>query len=173
MEASFRAELVAKGLHDDLITYMETCRIHSSKDLANYIDTRAEIQDLLVDRVSATRNNRAMKAALTAVWRVADMAENQRIERVAKGVGEDDLEDPLPAGVYDGLVQKFGRRYGFTYTLTEILCEPLMARLRREIDRSTQTVIPIDRGRSAKESAKTAMAKKLHIGQMTLGWAPS
>ena len=98
---------------------------------------------------------------LTKLWREADAGETLRAHRKTQGVAEDDLEDPLPEGVLQGLPAGFAAYYHFSMGLSETLCEPLLGRLKRETDRSTHTVVSMERVRSAREAARTSAGKRL------------
>ena len=124
---------------------------------------------MLVDPVPGFRGDRACKGILTELWRERDLQESLRLQRKAAGVSEDDLEDPLPEGVLEGLFEKFAASYNFRLALEEQLCEPLIGRLNREIERKTNPLVPIERVRNARGSARTAAGKRPKVGSdMTL-----
>ena len=82
-------------------------------------------------------------------WREADIAEQHRLENKAKGLSTKRLpRSPL-----------FEAFYHYRPFLTEILAEPLVGRLKREIDRKTFTVLPLGRVRNNKESTKQAFGE--------------
>ena len=75
----------------------------------------------------------------------------------AREQGEGLVKEPLPIGALDGYLDKFEAFYHYRPFLTEILAEPLVGRLTREIDR---TVLPLGRVRNNKESTKQAVEKR-------------
>ena len=90
---------------------------------------------------------------------------------------QNDFEEPLPIGALDGYLDKFEAFYHYRPFLTEILAEPLVGRLKREIDRKTFTVLPLGRVRNKKESTKqtpftTNMALFLGADQVPISERP-
>ena len=81
-DPEFQAELRAESLHEDLIKWIgEHCGTPSK--FANFVDAKTEIQTEMVDAVPATRGDRAVRAALVALWRKHEAAENRRLGRQA------------------------------------------------------------------------------------------
>ena len=165
MEPSWKAELQSKGMHADLIAFMTQEKITCAAQLANYIDTREEVMSLLVARVPATANDRNQKAVLTRLWREADQAENLRLTRQANGVEQDDWENPLPEQTRSSLMQRFVTKYSWRPSLRELLCEPLLGRMQRELDRKSFTVLSLDRIRTQRETSRTSAGKQLQVAQ--------
>jgi hypothetical protein len=92
----------------------------------------------------------------------------------ARGVQEDDLEDPLPTGSIDETVLGFAQLHQWTPRLGEMLCEPLFARITREIQRRNHSVVPLERVRSANETSRHAVGKQTNVSvnlSMRLGAA--
>ena len=151
LEPGWKQELVDRGLPQEVIDFFEIESVTTAARFANYIDNRSKL---------AVNNKRAVKGMLTELWREVDHAESLRLQRKAPGMKEDDLEDPLPSHVGEGLRQRFLDRYRFQLPLSETLCEPILGRIKREIDRKTHTLIAVDRVRSAKESSREAAGKR-------------
>ena len=128
---------------------------------------REEAQTLILDQCSeGVRKDVGQRGILIRIWRECEAFETLRVERKAKGVGADDLEDPLPEGEQQHDVQSFDSHVHWEPHLSELLCEPLYGRIKREAKRQgIHTVIPLDRVRSAAEVSRTAVGK-------TLGMAP-
>ena len=78
-------------------------------------------------------------------------------------MGNDDLEDPLPEGQVDSFTDRFEEYYKFALTDGEILCESLLGRLKREIDRKQQALMKCENARSMRETARTAAGKRLRV----------
>ncbi len=152
MEPSFRQLLVDRAIHVDLIDFLQAEGITTMVKLANYCDSRAEVQALLVDRVTSTRGRRKAKAALTELWRESDCAEELRLKRKASGVEQDDLEDPLPELVLSSTLSRFETAYSYKLSLKEVLCDPLLGRMKREIDRKASASSEFERHGSCPET---------------------
>ena len=163
MENGWCHELQDKGMMQEIIDFMETERIVSASAFANYIDAKNEIMPLIIDKVPAAKGRRDQKTVLSELWRQAEADEALRVQRKAGGVKADDMEDPLPDGAIDQFRSKCKAFYNFELNLKEVLCEPLMARMKREIDRKIHTMIPIERVRTARETARTSAGKKLQF----------
>ena len=165
MEPSFCAQLQTAGIHADIIAFLgnDKNRVYSITRFANFIDQRSEIQSHILNHVAACKDDRGQRATLCELWREADIAEQHRLENKAKGLSQNDFEEPLPIGALDGYLDKFEAFYHYRPFLTEILAEPLVGRLKREIDRKTFTVLPLGRVRNNKESTKQAMGKRLPL----------
>ena len=111
------------------------------------------------------------------IWREAEELERLRVGRSARGEPNDDLEDPLPDGSLDHRIADFGGVHNWTPRLSDISCEPLLARITREIQRNTHAVIPLDSVMGASETARGAEGKKHHRIRERLdtsrSWRPS
>ena len=118
---------------------------------------------MIVSKLHGIANPRSVKGILTALWREVDHAESLRLRRASNRMIWN-LEDPLPEHVGEGLRQRFLERCRFSLPLQESLCEPLVGRIKREIDRKCHTLIPVDRCRSAKESSRDSAGKRLKVG---------
>ena len=53
--------------------------------------------------------------------------------------------------------------YHWRPNLKETLCESLMGRIKREIDRKSHSLIPIERVKTARETSKNLMARKVPV----------
>ena len=139
MEPSFCAQLQTAGIHADIIAFLgnDKNRVYSITRFANFIDQRSEIQSHILNHVAACKDDRGQRATLCE-----DIAEQHRLENKAKGLSQNDFEEPLSIGALDGYLDKFEAFYHYRHFLTEILAEPLVGRLKREIDRKTFTVLP-------------------------------
>lgn len=171
LEADFKGALVAAGVHDKIVTFLEQPNhmLTDHASFANFLVNRAEVQTNILDQVGdeALKSDAGQRGLLIRIWREAESFETLRLERKAKGVGPDDLEDPLPDGNHRLDIEKF-KSAGVQWApaLSELLCEPLYGRIRREVQRAkAHTVIPLERVRSAAEVPRTAVGK-------TLGMAP-
>ena len=165
MKPSFCAQLQTAGIHADIIAFLgnDKNRVHSITRFANFIDQRSEIQSHILNLVAACKDDRGQRATPYELWREGDIAEQQRRENKAKGLSQNDFEEPLPIGALVGYLDKFEAFYHYRSFLTEILAETLVGRLKWEIDRKTFTVLPLGRVRNNKESTKQAMGKRLPL----------
>lgn len=161
MDPEFEAELKGEGIPDDLIAWMAThCKTPAR--FAFYVDSKEEIQTLIVDQVASTRNNRTVRAALVELWRKHSAAQERRLSRAAAGIGDQDWEDPLEGFVRDRLYAAFAAYYHFRLRPTASLCDNLLARFKRELDRKQFTVVSMSRVRS-QACAGLHRAKRLKV----------
>ena len=154
------------GLHTKIIEFLDkpenTITNHAS--FANYVTKLEEAKSLVLDQcgVEELKDDAGQRSILIQLWREATTLENMRVEMKAKGIGPDDVEDPLPDGEHAGDVQRFDKAYQWEPSLGELLCEPLYGRIKRESTRTHGcSVIPLDRVRSASEVSRTAVGKTL------------
>ena len=172
MEPSFCTILEDNGVPTEVIAHLEEKKVYSMARLANCVDSRSERLPLvLIEPVRSITGSafRETKTILTELWREADCAETLRMQRKAQGIAEDDLEDPLPKPIVDGLLGKHSKRYGYELTFVELLCEPLLGRIKREIDRNLHSLIIIEKVRNAKENSRTAAGKRIKMpGDVTV-----
>ena len=164
MDPAWRQELHDRGLPAAVVTFFEAEEVNTAARFANYLDSRDEVMPVIVSKLHGIANPRSVKGILAELWREVDHAESLRLQRKAQGLKQDDLEDPLPERVGEGLRQRFLERCRFSLPLQESLCEPLVVRIKREIDRKRHTLIPVDRCRSAKESSRDSAGKRLKVG---------
>ena len=163
-----------RGVHPDIVGFLERNKVHCLSDYANYILSRDEIQSGILDAVPAHKDDRTQRMVLHKIWREAEEVERLRVARTAKGVQEDDLEDPVPTGKIDEDIATFASAHRWTPRLSEMLCEPLFARITREIQRRTHTVIPLDRVRAGDETSRRAVGEQIAVSthlSMRLGAA--
>ncbi|CAE7913330.1 unnamed protein product [Symbiodinium necroappetens] len=165
LDAAWRSELIDRQVPQQVLAFFENEGIVSASRLANYVDTRDEIMTLIVDKIPELNGSRSVKALLTEIWREADHSESLRLQRKAAGCRDDDMEDALPEHVTESLRQRWKQRYNFSLPLSETLCEPLVGRIKREIERKTHTLISVERVRSAKETARSGVGKKLKMSE--------
>ena len=161
MDPEFEAELKGEGVPEELIAWMAThCKTPAR--FAFYVDSKEEIQPLIVDQVAATRGNRSVRAALVELWRKHSAAQERKLSRAAAGIGDQDWEDPLESFVRDRLYAAFTSCYHFKLRPTTSLCDNLLARFKRELDRKQFTMVPVDRVRS-QACAGLHRAKRLKV----------
>ena len=68
MDPDCEAELLAEGLHVDLVRWM-MANCGTPARFANFIDNKAEAQEHILDQVPAVNENRSQRAAVVARWR--------------------------------------------------------------------------------------------------------
>ncbi len=169
-------ELLAKrNIHPRIVEFFTTNKVLSICNFANYVLSREEIQTGILDVVKGgLETDKTQRMLLHEMWREAEEIERLRVSRNARGVQEDDLEDPLPTGSIDEIVLGFAQIHLWTPALTEMLCEPLFARITREIQRRNHSVVPLERVRSANETSRHAVGKQINVSvnlSMRLGAA--
>ena len=127
LNADQRARIVAAGVHADVIPYLDVPERHITDDnsFANFLVRREEVQTLILDQITANaelKDDRGQRGLLIKLWREAAASASIRLERKAKGVGPDDLEDPLPEGDFAPDVTAFDRVVHWEPALSELLC---------------------------------------------------
>lgn len=166
MERAFRRELEDLSIPPELIMWMEGQSILDHSLFANYVDDRHEIMEEIVNKVPVTRNDRAVKAKLTKLWRAAENSEKLSDQNRQHGGPADNLEDPLPEKVLQSLLDRFSRTYGgLKPSGDELLCAHLLGRLNREIERGTHTVVTVLRVRTFREGNRSAQARRIKLGE--------
>ena len=135
VDPEFEAELKREGVPSALVQWL-VIRCPNGPRFANYVDKKEEMQELIVDQVQETRSDRGVRAALVEVWKRHEAAQDRRLGRMAAGIQEADWEDPLEGAVRDRLYQTFAAYYHFVLKPWNSLCDPLLARFKREIDRN-------------------------------------
>ena len=153
MEASWLLQLQQLNIMPEIIELLEKDKVVNAAAFSSYLDSRAEVTTVILDRVPNASSRRDQKIALTQLWRGADAEESLRIQRKTGGISNDDLEDPLPDGSTEQFRSRFLQLYNFNLSMKETLCEPLMAMLKREIDRRSHSMIPLERVRTARETS--------------------
>ena len=73
------------------------------------------MQELIVDQVPKTKNDRGVRAALVKIWKRHEAAQGRRLGRVAAGIQEADWEDPLEGAVRGRRYQTFEACYHFVH----------------------------------------------------------
>ena len=138
MHPDFKERLSKAGVDPKIIHYLDDPEfgLYSETEFASFILSPQEIQASILDHIPGMERALGQRGLLVKLWRQADAGEKVRLDRLARGVGSDDLEDPLPDGDHSGDVEKFNKAYGNDLDLTELLCEPLYARLKRECKRT-------------------------------------
>jgi hypothetical protein len=75
------------------------------------------------------------------------------------------VESPLDVHIIEGLQARFLAKYCFNLSMESSLCDPLVARLKRECDRRSHTLITIDKVRTAKETSRSTTGKSFVVGE--------
>ena len=169
LTTDFKAILTAAGINSKIVTYLDHPRLCLTDEasFANLIEKREEIQTAILDQLGDTdlQSDVGQRGLLTKVWRECEAFETLRLERKARNVGPDDLEDPLPDGTHTIDVKNFQEgSIHWEPALSELLCEPLYGRIKRETSRAkTHTVLPLERVRTAAEVSRTAVGKTLSM----------
>ena len=88
--------------------------------------------------------------------------------REAQGIGSDNLEDPLPDGTIEQLDTTFSNYYHFSLSDNEMLCESLLGKIKRYIDRTSHELIKCEYVRTMREMARTSVGRKLRMGDLTV-----
>jgi hypothetical protein len=132
------------------------------------LDCREDIQRVIMVHFSAMTTARVQKAILTELWRECDSQETMRLSRRAAGIQQDHVEDPLDGHVLEGLQTRFTAKYGWFPGLANMICDPLLGRIRRETDRRSHTLIPLERVRIGGEVSRTNKNKEVPMGDMTV-----
>ena len=96
MDPSFFEALLSKGIPHGLVEYMSSENVNSLEDFACYCTTD-EIQELLIEKHSATRGQRKFLVPLSRLWLAGKAALDIGAKRQAEGVTDVSLETPLPA----------------------------------------------------------------------------
>ena len=162
-DPEFLAELRAERVDETLVTWIST-HCGTPAKFANFVDNKGEIQAEIVDKVPATVGCRVTRATMVALWRKHEASENRKLARQAAGIQEVDLEDPLDAPVRDRMLAAFAEYYRFRLRSSTIICDPLLARFKRELDKGTLTVCPVSRAVSqAKWSSSAARASRVQL----------
>lgn len=164
MDADFEAELRREGVPDALITWMST-RCPTASRFAFFVDDQPEIGPEIVDQVPETRGNRTVRAALAELWLKYRLQAKHRLTREAAGIRDADIEEPLDDTAQKRLMDTFSGYYHFRLRSHSILCDPLLARLKRETDKNTHTVLPVTRIKSQAVHGRTSSAKKVKISE--------
>ena len=101
LSAQFRATLTANRGHQFVIDFPDhPDRRITDETFANFLVKLQKVETPILDQVgdASLKADRGQRGVLTKTWREADAFENLRLERKDKGVGAEDLEDPLPEG---------------------------------------------------------------------------
>ena len=110
--ADWPALLEKRNVDRKIIKFLLDNGVMSIYNFANYILDRSEIQTGILDKVKeGLETDRTQRMILHELWREAEELERMRISRVARGVQEDDLEDPLPDGTIDGKIDDFNSHH--------------------------------------------------------------
>ena len=165
VDPEFEAELKREGVPSALVQWL-VVRCPNGPRFANYVDKKEEMQELIVDQVQETRSDRGVRAALVEVWKRHEAAQDRRLGRMAAGIQEADWEDPLEGAVRDRLYQTFAAYYHFVLKPWNSLCDPLLGRFKREIDRNHFTVCPVTRAKSQASYAKVFATQKVRVSDV-------
>ena len=100
------------------------------------------------------------------IWKRHEAAQDRRLGRMAAGIQEAKRGDPLEGAARDRLYQTFASYYHFVLKPWNSLCDPLLARFKREIDRNHFTVCPVTRAKSQASFAKVFATQKVRVSDV-------
>ena len=106
-------------------------KIQSVKQFANSFETKGEITTLFAAKSGRFREAGDVIANLKQAWREAESHTQRSLKRVAEGMPEEDMDDPLPEGVRLSLQESFTRTYGVMIPMTWTAMPNITGRLHR------------------------------------------
>ena len=107
MNTALRAVLDKNTVAPDIITWMENNGCTDVPTFANWVDETKELQVAILDQCAESKDSRMQKSRLSMAWREADAATTRGVKRTAEGLGEDNLDDPLPSEVFKAVGNAF------------------------------------------------------------------
>lgn len=155
---------MAEGVDATLIEFLRSKKFTSSARLADYCETRAEVRELLVDGCPETRGGGSKYALLIGVWRAAESKAQEKRKRRAASWKDEEILAPLDLALEQNLVQGVAQSYGFGLSEHELIWPHMLGRLRREVDRSSHSLIHMRRVGNQRESGRSEAARKLRLG---------
>ena len=151
MSLDFEEAIRLAGLGDDVIDFFKQEKIYEEADFANAILTAEQIKTTVFDGLCG-EPDRWTLMRLTRFWRSCQAVEKGDAEKRASGAStEPPIEEALPSETVDFLTQRFEDQYRHAITAETTLCDTLMGRIKREIQKANLTVIPIERVKSQAE----------------------
>ena len=124
----------------------------------------AELKTLIIDQVPSAKDKPVELARLRSAWRKAK-AELLKIEdRSRRGlVAQDDAEECLEPALQESLMQTFQRLYGVKLSIHLTPSDLLLAKVYRELQKRTPTVIDVARVRSLHQASKPSSERKISL----------
>ena len=174
MCVDFSSTLRHHGIPDAVIKKMQDLNI-SNEDIFTFwpYDAR-ELYDLVVAQTPGYEEAKWVAAKLAFLWEVAKKKTDKVMSAKGNSSNFDDYEDPLSPETMSTMHDKFKRSYGYTLSLHSTLCDSLLGRIKREIERKSHTFIPVARVRSADEMCGVQRPKRIRVSEdVTLDMANS
>ena len=97
------------------------------------------------------------------MWEEAKAKNEERVKQLAKGGGdeEEEIERPLPKEIHRSLMDNHEEKWGFRLSQDELMWAHLLGRMKRERDKSGETLLEIDRVGTATEGGVSPGAKTM------------
>ena len=133
-EGSLDELLKANGLPDLVAVELAKApfKITTVTQFANYFETKAEVYSLFLGKVAAMKDEGDVVANLKQCWRTAEACVTRAVKRVADGLPEEDLEDPLRTEIRTGLEDTHRITYKFSLPPMWTCFPSLLGRFHRE-----------------------------------------
>ena len=170
-DPEFEAYLNSSGLHPELAAFViraapnpQIFSLTVQADASEIVPLDKLVKQFC-NKVQATTDDITQAAVLGSVWLKYSSAIKRETGREAAGIRNADLEDPLDPGVQKRLIGTFQLYYRFVLAGIMILCDPLLGRLKRELDRHLHTAAEMDRVKSQAAQSRTVKCKRVAISK--------
>ena len=169
MTDEFRTLLTSEGVNPNIILVMERLGCISQSRFAHFLNDKTEIVTLICKPAKVPKNQRRMYAGILAgIWSRAAKRQDLEETNKASGSARDDLEDPLPEGVLENLIEQFEKRHQISLLESEYMDERLIGRLRRERERRSSKMFEVSKVHAFSELKGQLLQVKKQMGDVTL-----
>lgn len=168
VSSDLQALLGANNVPREVQDAMATLGCTTVKIFANWVESRSEIQEHLLNACAAHRANRAALAGLKQAWREADALISRGVKRGMEGLSEEALDDPLPHPVQTLMEKEFTDHYHFELEPRFQGSDSLVGRLKREADKRSPSMFSVTRVRSLAHANKVGDPKRHRLAESLL-----
>ena len=131
----------------------------SVEELGNWVDKTADLAPKILDKLPQDVKGddqwvQAQTSRLRLAWRQADAITSRGIKRMAEGISEEPMDDPLDDAVHKDAIAKFKKAYGWVDLPTEIMgSDSLLGRIFREFKKKAHTLLPLSKVKSLADTS--------------------
>ena len=159
----FASMLQHNAIPEKIIKKMENLNILDENIFTFWAYDARELYDLIVSQTPGYEESKWVAAKLAFLWEVSKKRTDKIMNAKGNSANQDDYEDPLSPETVCTMHEKFKKSYGYTLSLHSTLCDNLLGRIKREMDRKSHTFIPVTRVRSADEMCGVQRPKRIRV----------
>ena len=161
-----------QGIHDHVKRYIkDIAELETVDDFANLVESRAQIQEKVLDHVATQKNSSRQLSRLKQAWRIANDEYERKRERARGGQAMEDPDAPLDPVEEEHAHESFGKFHHFNFRSHDRSSAGLFGKIFKESQKWTNTFVKIEKVKDLRlapvvqEPKKQQLLPNVHVVQ--------